>query len=155
MKMFIGYVSMSGNTEDMANILKETLLLTGCEVEMDSLENVEVKSLLDYDCVFIGAYTWGDGDLPYEAEDFFDELNLYDLSGLHTACFGSGDHAYPKFCEAVDLFANQLEERGSYVFKQRLKVELNPETDEQILKCQQFAQSVYEWVGQRKEMEHV
>lgn len=155
MKTFIGYVSMSGNTEDIANILKDSLLLSGCEVGMESLETVDVKSILEYDCIFIGAYTWGDGDLPYEAEDFYEELNEYDLTGVQTACFGSGDHAYPKFCAAVDTFANQLEKRGCHVFQQRLKIELNPETDEQIRECQQFAQSVYEWAMVNKEIEHV
>jgi flavodoxin I len=155
MKTFIGYVSMSGNTEDMANILKDVLLSTGYEVEMESLDTLEVKSLLNYDCIFLGTYTWGDGDLPYEAEDFFEELNECDLTGVHAACFGSGDHAYPKFCEAVDTFADKLDERGCHVFNQRLKIELNPETEEQIRECKQFAKSVYEWVMTKKEIEHV
>lgn len=155
MNIFIGYVSMSGNTEDIANILKDTLISAGCEVVMDSLETVDIKSILDYDCIFIGAYTWGDGDLPYEAEEFFEELTQLDLSGIYAACFGSGDHAYPQFCAAVDTFANQLDERGCHVFHRRLKIELNPETAEQIDECQQFAQSIYEWAVVNKETEHV
>lgn len=155
MKFFIGYVSMSGNTEDIANALKESLLLTGCEVEMECLDKIEGNIVLPYDCIFIGTYTWGDGDLPYEAEGFFDELDRLDLSGKHVACFGSGDYAYPKFCGAVDVFAEKLEEKGCLVFDQRLKVEFAPETDEQVIECQQFAQSVFEWVVRTKESELV
>ncbi|MBY0156479.1 flavodoxin [Cytobacillus oceanisediminis] len=155
MKAFIGYLSMSGNTEDMASILKKVLESKGCEVYMDSLDLTDIHSILAYDCIFIGAYTWGDGDLPYEAEDFFEELNDHDLTGIHAACFGSGDHAYPKFCAAVDTLADKLSERGANVFQQRLKIELNPETDEQILECQQFAESAYEWIVKNEEMEHV
>lgn len=155
MKILIGYVSMSGNTEDMANILKEELLAAGCEVEVESLETTQANRILDYDCSFIGAYTWGDGDLPYEAEDFFEELNHLNLTGVYSACFGSGDHDYPQFCAAVDTFATRLKERGSNVFPEMLKIELNPETEEQIAECQQFAQSVLTWVMAKKEMEHV
>lgn len=155
MKIFIGYVSMSGNTEDIANILKEVLLSKGCEVEVDYLDTIDAEKVLDYDCIFLGAYTWGNGDLPYEAEDFFEGLNALDLDGIHAACFGSGERAYPEFCAAVDILADKLEERGCLVFNQRLKMELNPETDEQIMECQQFAQSVYAWVTEKKEIEHV
>ena len=145
MKAFIGYVSMSGNTEDISNIIKDVLLTTECEVDMECLDEIEVASLLAYDCVFIGAYTWGDGDLPYEVEDFFEELNELDLDGIHAACFGSGEYAYPKFCGAVDVMADLLNERGCDVFAERLKIELSPEEDEQIIECQQFAKAVYEW----------
>lgn len=155
MKILIGYVSMSGNTEDIANILKDELLTAGCEVEMESLETIETNSILEYDCIFIGSYTWGDGDLPYEAEDFYEELNQLDLTGVHTACFGSGDHDYPQFCAAVNTFASRLIERGCNVFPELLKIELNPETEEQIADCQQFAQSVLTWVLAKKEIEHV
>jgi flavodoxin I len=48
-----------------------------------------------------------------------------------------------------------LSERGANVFQQRLKIELNPETDEQIFECQQFAESAYEWIVKNEEMEHV
>ncbi|MED3625120.1 flavodoxin [Neobacillus thermocopriae] len=152
MKMFIGYVSLSGNTEEMANILKNTLLSKGCEVDMESLETVEVQSLLDYDCIFIGTYTWGDGDLPYEAEDFYHELLEYHLTGQNAACFGSGDHAYPNFCAAVDTISHQLIQCGCNVFPESLKIELDPQTEDKIRQCQQFAQSVYEWVLLKKEM---
>ena len=155
MKAFIGYVSMSGNTEDIANALKEGLLQKGCEVEMGNLDEIESNSVLDYDCIFIGTYTWGDGDLPYEAEDFFYELDSLDLTGKYAACFGSGDYAYPKFCRAVDVFSQKLEERGCHVFVQKLKVEFAPETDEKVMECQKFAQSVIEWMVETKEAELV
>ena len=155
MNAFIGYVSMSGNTEDIANILKESLLSKGVEVEMGSLDEIEGKSVFDYDCTFIGTYTWGDGDLPYEAEDIYTELDGLDLTGKYAACFGSGDYDYPKFCGAVDVFSKKLEERGCHVFSQQLKVEFAPETDDQVMECQRFAQSVIEWMSETKDAELV
>ena len=155
MKIFIGYVSMSGNTEDIANILKDVLSSSSCEVEMGCLDSIDVETLTMYDFILIGTYTWGDGDLPYEVEDFYDELDHLDLEDVYAACFGSGDYAYPKFCEAVDTLANKLAEEGCHVFNQRLKIELGPELDEQVKECRDFAQSAYEWVLAEKEVANV
>lgn len=153
MKTFVGYASMSGNTEDIANIIQDVLLTNGCDVVMDELDSVDAASLAEYDCLFLGAYTWGDGDLPYEAEDFVNALSDIDLTHIKAACFGSGDYAYPKFCAAADLLAEALEGSKASVFEQRLKIEFSPETDEQISECRQFAQSVYKWAS--KEIQHV
>ncbi len=155
MKIFIGYVSMSGNTEDMANILKETLLECGCEVVLLDLETVELHSLKSYDGIFLGAFTWGDGDLPYEVEEFFDELKSLRLNGIKAACFGSGDTLYPKFCMAVDVMASTLKEQGCDVFEEKLKIELSPETDEEVEECRQFAKSFYQWANKEGKITYV
>lgn len=155
MKIFIGYVSMSGNTEDMANILKETLLECGCKVDLLDLETVDVHSLKSYDCLFFGAYTWGDGDLPYEVEEFFDDLKKLNLNGVKAACFGSGDTLYPKFCMAVDIMATTLDEQGCDVFEGRLKVELSPEADEEVDECRRFAKLVYQWANKGEKLTYV
>lgn len=70
MKALIAFASMSGNTEDMAAILKQTLEGKGIETEMMEFDDTSAEDLSSYDYVMIGSYTWGDGDLPYEAEDF-------------------------------------------------------------------------------------
>ncbi len=155
MKTFIGFASMSGNTEDIANILQDVLIAKGCGVVMEDLESVDAASLTEYECIFIGAYTWGDGDLPYEAEDFVEALQDVDFTNVKAACFGSGDYAYPQFCAAADILAETLEGRGCSVFNHRLKIELSPESDEQISECRQFAQSVYEWALTSKEIHNV
>jgi len=155
MKVFIGYASMSGNTEDMAMLLKEVLIAKGCEVVMESLEDVNAEVIDEYDCAFIGAYTWGDGDLPYEAEGFYEELNGLIFHGKKAACFGSGDQEFSRYCEAVNLFAHKLAESGCSVFDEHLKIELAPETDEQVEECRQFAEKVYEWVTVNKEVSNV
>ncbi|MEY8191743.1 flavodoxin domain-containing protein [Peribacillus simplex] len=67
MKVFIGYVSLSGNTEKMAINIKNRMKAVGCEVYMERLDTVEVDALKDFDLAFIGLYTWNLEDLPYEA----------------------------------------------------------------------------------------
>ena len=57
MKVFIGYVSLSGNTEKMAINIKNRMKAIGCEVYMERLDTVEVDALKDFDLAFIGLYT--------------------------------------------------------------------------------------------------
>ena len=49
MKVFIGYVSLSGNTEKMAVIIKNRMKAAGCKVYMERLDTVEVDTLKDFD----------------------------------------------------------------------------------------------------------
>ena len=80
MKALITFASMSGNTEDMAAILKRTLEGKGIDTEMMEFDDTNAEDLSSYDYVFIGSYTWGDGDLPYEAEDFMKRSLLLNLA---------------------------------------------------------------------------
>jgi flavodoxin I len=145
--ILIAYASMSGNTEDIANILKNTLNTFPHDVAMKELEEITPEELADYDGILIGCYTWGDGDLPYEAEDFYDDLEGFDLSGKKAAVFGSGDTDYPKFCEAVRIFEERLVECGAEIAQEGLKIELSPETDEDVEKCKDFAVFFAERLG--------
>ncbi|EPE61431.1 flavodoxin [Exiguobacterium sp. S17] len=141
MKLLIGYVSMSGNTEDIAKLLKDTCEQMGHEVIIAELDGLSVTELRDYDGVLLGAYTWGDGDLPYEAEDFVDDLETTTLSGLPCAAFGSGDTDYPKYCAAVDTIEAALLASGGNIITPGLKIEFDPHTDEQKEACIAFAKA--------------
>jgi flavodoxin I len=59
----------------------------------------------------LGAYTWGDGELPDDFLDFYDEMDRIQLIGKKAAVFGSCDSAYPKFGAAVDIVIKKLNER--------------------------------------------
>ena len=74
----------------------------------------------------------GDGELPFEAEDFHEDLENIDLSGKKVAVFGSGDTAYELFCEAVTIFEERLVERGAELVQEGLKIELAPEDEEDV-----------------------
>ncbi|MGG3891182.1 flavodoxin [Metabacillus fastidiosus] len=138
-KILITYASMSGNTEDIADLLKKSLESLDHKIELLEIEYLEPTDLLNYDGILIGSYTWGDGDLPYEAEDFYEDLADMDLSGKKAAVFGSGDTSYPKFCAAVDLFEERLKECGAEVIEDGIKMEFAPEGKEEIDRCVEFA----------------
>lgn len=138
-KILIAYASMSGNTEAIADLLKAKIELLGHSVDLREIEHMEVKELLHYDAFLIGSYTWGDGELPYEAEDFYDALSNVNLAGKKAAVFGSGDTAYSQFCAAVDLFETRLKECGAEITQEGIKIEFTPSTQEEKDQCEQFA----------------
>lgn len=56
MQVFIGYASLSGNTEKMAFVIKKRLMAVGCKVHMEELDTVEVDTLKEFDLAFFGLY---------------------------------------------------------------------------------------------------
>lgn len=138
-KVIVVYASMSGNTEKIADIIIEKLKEFQFIIEKREMDYCEAAELLAYDGILIGSYTYGDGDIPFEAEAFFEELSQMNLSGKRAAVFGSGDSAYSIFCGAVSVFEKQLKDAGAKIVNNGLKMELSPERPEEIKSCEHFA----------------
>ena len=90
----IVYASMTGNTEEIADI----------EVEIDECTQVDAADFEEADICVVATYTYGDGDLPDEIVDFYEDLQEIDLSGKIFGVCGSGDTFYDDFCKSVDDF---------------------------------------------------
>ncbi|CAK8583739.1 MULTISPECIES: flavodoxin [Priestia] len=138
-KILIAYASMSGNTEEIAELIKSNFEPFDYDIDIEKIEHLDIQKLVEYDGILLGVYTWGNGDLPYEVEDFYDEIENVDLTGKKAAIFGSGDRSYPEFCAAVDLLEEKLELSGVEIVQKGLKIELAPETEEDIEQCNSFA----------------
>ncbi|MYL21442.1 flavodoxin [Halobacillus litoralis] len=145
-RILIGFASMSGNTEEMADLIKERLE-EDHEIHMDELEEIEPGFLMDFDAVILGSYTWNDGDLPYEVEDFYEDLEDIDLTGKGIAVFGSGDTSYPQFCEAVHTFEERLTAVGGERMTGAWKVDMHPDNEEDIEHLQRFTDEIMEHLG--------
>lgn len=129
-KILIAYASLTGNTEEIAELIAEGVRQAGHEAELKASYDCNAADLLEYDGFLLGVYTWGDGELPDEFLDFYEELDELDLSGKKTAVFGSGDTSYEQFCGAVDLVEEKVKERGAFVIQESLKIEFSPLEDE-------------------------
>ncbi|SDD43571.1 flavodoxin I [Paenibacillus sp. UNCCL117] len=128
--VIIVFASMTGNTEEMAELIAEGVRSAGIEPVLKSAMDTSAAELEKYDGVVLGAYTWGDGDLPDEMLDFYDEMDDIQLEGRKAAVFGSGDSSYRDFCGAVDTLAEKLKETGAELVLEAVKVELNPTSEE-------------------------
>lgn len=153
MDMLILYASTSGNTEMMADVIASYLSQQGHHVVVKSFDfdRIDIEEIPKYDAVFIGTYTWDDGEMPYEVEDFYEEVEDVDINGKTFGVFGSADSFYDTYGLAIDLMADRLIHLGANVYSERLKVDLTP-TDSDVLRCQQFADNLCQMATEKEIM---
>lgn len=122
----IVYASLTGNTEEMSNLLANELNQLGVITEVEEAIQVYPSEYQDYDICIVATYTYGtDGNLPDEIIDFYEDLAEEDLSGKIYGVLGSGQTFYEHFCRAVDYFEEQFEATGATQGAKSIKIELN------------------------------
>ncbi len=73
-KVLLVYATMSGNTEAMADLIEKGLKEAGASVDRHEAMDIDAELLHDYSHILLGAYTWGDGDLPDDFIDLYEEM---------------------------------------------------------------------------------
>ncbi|MGM9887138.1 MULTISPECIES: flavodoxin [unclassified Lactococcus] len=127
----IVYASMTGNTEACADIVADKLEELGFEVECDECSSVDASDLEDADLIAVGTYTYGDGELPDEIVDLYEDLADTDLTGKIFGCFGSGDTFYDDFCICIDMFEERMLMTGATKGADIVRVDLSPEDEDE------------------------
>lgn len=139
----IVYASMTGNTEEIADIVSEALENLDMEVEMNECTQVDADEFEDADICIVATYTYGDGELPDEIVDFYEDLQELDLSGKIFGVCGSGDTFYDDFCKSVDDFEAVFSKTGATIGADSVKVDLAAEEDD-IQNLEAFAKKLAE-----------
>ncbi|WP_087972520.1 flavodoxin domain-containing protein [Oceanobacillus rekensis] len=146
-KVLILYASSTGNTEMMTEAMVSYLESQRYYVVMKSFEfdSINIEELLNYDLVLIGTHSADDGEIPFEAEHFYDELNDINLKDRLIGVFGSGESFYDVFCESIEIMGDRLEYLGARLVPTRLKVELEPDEKDR-LRCEAFVKEACEMI---------
>lgn len=139
----IVYASMTGNTEEIADIVAESLENLNIDVEKNECTQVDADDFNDADICIVATYTYGDGELPDEIVDFYEELQELDLSGKVYGVVGSGDTFYDQFCQSVNDFEAAFEKTGAKKGADSVKVDLAAE-EEDIENLETFAKTIVE-----------
>ncbi|MFF2014439.1 MULTISPECIES: flavodoxin [Paenibacillus] len=142
-KVLVAYASLTGNTEEIAELIVEGIKQAGGEAVLKSVTDCNADEIKEYEGVLLGAYTWGDGELPDEFLDFYEEMDELNLSGFKAAAFGSGDTGYEIYCGAVDTIEQKLKELGAEIVQESLKIEYGPSATEKDA-CRQFGRQFIE-----------
>ncbi|WP_430790831.1 flavodoxin [Virgibacillus flavescens] len=142
-KILIAYASVTGNTEEIAVAIGEMLQKYNHEITIKTFDEdaIDVEEFDAYDAILIGTYSWDDGAMPYEVEDFYDELEDANLAGKLTGVFGSGDTFYATFGGAIDLLGNRFLELGADVMPDWIKVDLEPDKAD-FERCQKLVEDL-------------
>jgi len=130
-KVLICYVTYSGNTEEVAELIKNTLIDNEYEVDMyDIYTNNFDYSIDQYQHVILGSFTWNQGEIPDEKVDFI-YRHCKELNGEKVRVFGTGDTqfgAMELYCIAVDKIAKYF--NSPYP---TLKIEQSPRGSQEAL----------------------
>lgn len=131
----------------VTDVIADNLQRLDFEVILKSFDFdlIDIDELATYDAVLVGTYTWDDGELPYEAEDFYVDLEGVDLSGQIFGVYGSADSCYDTYGLAIDLMGDRLKNLGATMVAERLKIELAPDKQDELA-CAAYATSVAELI---------
>ena len=131
MKAVVVFATITGNNEDVADIVTDALEDHGVEVEENEMTMADVADFADADICVVCPYTYDEGALPDEGLDFFDDLQEADLKGKVYGVAGSGDTAYADdFCVAVDKFGEAFAKSGATKGADNVHINLAPDEDD-------------------------
>ncbi|MGY3703290.1 flavodoxin [Vagococcus martis] len=120
----IVYASMTGNTEGISEIIEDQFIDAGLEVEREECTDVDPDFFEDADICIVATYTYGDGELPFEMEDFFEDLEDEELEDKLFGVVGSGDTEYGEyFCQSARDFVEQFKKTGATEGAEMVEIE--------------------------------
>jgi flavodoxin short chain len=121
---------MTGHNEKIAEHLNQYLTDKGEDVTLEQLVDSDAYSLPDYDAVIIATYTYHDGEVPDEAQDFYEDLQDVDLDRTKFAVVGSSSKGHVHFGRAVDYFTMQLNSSNGEQVADSVKINQEPDEDD-------------------------
>ncbi|MEJ6399594.1 flavodoxin [Nicoliella lavandulae] len=131
MKAHVVFATITGNNEDVADIVTEGLEDLGVDVVETEISQTDPAEFAEADICVVCPYTYDEGHLPEEGLDFFDDLKALDLTGKVYGVAGSGDEYYEEFYNvAVDAFSDAFKAAHATQGADNVKINLEPEDDD-------------------------
>lgn len=121
MKVLIAYLTYSGNTEEVAELIATRVKEAGISVDMYEIGFGVFPKVKEYDFICLGTFTWDYGQTPDEIKDFVAEVGY---KPENVAVFGTGDTQFGGekiYCQAVDKLVRFYDSKWS-----GLKIEQSP-----------------------------
>ncbi|CAJ1176162.1 Flavodoxin [Companilactobacillus paralimentarius] len=130
MNILVTYISMTGRNEKIAKHLLDYLEEHNADVTLEQMIETDAFALDSYDAVIVETYTYNDGEIPDEAQDFYDDLKDVDLNHTKFAVLGSSSKQHLHFGRAVDYFTMQLNSSNGEQVADSVKIDQDPDEDD-------------------------
>lgn len=136
------FATITGNNEDIADIITEKLESLGCQVTESEISQADAADFQTADICVVCPYTYDEGALPDEGLDFYEDLQTLDLKGKFYGVAGSGDTFYGEYYNiSVDKFAAAFQQAHATAGAPDIKINLSPDADD-IQQLDAFAQQL-------------
>lgn len=130
------YATESGNAEGLAMKAKKAAQKHGLDARVVDMADADMGLLAKAKNLIVYAATWGEGDPPGRAADFYHALmsdGAPRLDGVRFAVLALGDTAYTQFCATGKAIDARLEALGASRAADRIDLDLD------------FAKQAVEW----------
>jgi|SRR5690625_98871 len=140
MRVLIAYLSYSGNTEEVAELIDYEMKNKGISADMHRIGIDPPINPEEYNRIFIGTFSWDEGATPDEVKDFVIEVGY---KPNNVAVFGTGETQFGEetYCLAAEKLAKFYNSRWP-----ALKIEQSPRGSQESM--------VTEWLSNVMEQVH-
>ena len=110
------YGTQTGNAESLACETADAARNFGIEAKVQGLDEIDISTFANMNNVIFTIATYGEGEMPDNAELFWKDLSNSDMPKLPNMKFGVlalGDTGYDEFCQAGKLIDMRLEQLGA------------------------------------------
>ena len=111
----IFFGSQTGNAEDLALQTKKIADKSGLESTVIDMDDYPAMDLQNHKRVLIITSTWGEGEMPDNAEEMWGDVCAKNpsLAGVNYSVCAIGDTSYDEFCQAGIDWDNKFNELGA------------------------------------------
>ncbi|MGB0991957.1 MAG: diflavin oxidoreductase [Akkermansiaceae bacterium] len=120
-KLTVLYGTESGNSEELAEKLFKEGKKQGFKVSISNMADISPSALTMAGKLLVVVSTWGDGEPPEAAEEFYNALlkENISLTEVEYSVCALGDSSYEQFCQTGKEIDARLEKLGATRFLER------------------------------------